>query len=114
MTFPIKHTRGDAMDAFVVLRGEEALARLMGVHKAKPPKLPKMGKKVNKAHSTEKRDEVLKLIETAGPLTRKELERMTGFSNPSIDYAISVLFQNELIEKVDPDAKQHVKWRTAE
>lgn len=114
MTFPIKHTRGDAMDAFVVLRGEEALARLMGVHRAKPPKLPKMGKKVQKARSTVKRDEVLKLIKTTGPHTRKELEQITGFSNPSIDYALSVLFQNEQIEKVDPEAKQHVQWRAVE
>ena len=106
------------MDAFVALRGQDALARLMGLVPGKPTgkvktKINEGGKRTATARTKvadEKRQKCIEALRKFGPLSQMELANAAGISKRSANYCLSVLRQRGLIEKIEAERRRFNKW----
>ncbi|TNE46889.1 MAG: hypothetical protein EP341_09715 [Sphingomonadales bacterium] len=110
------------MDAFVALRGQDALARMMGLVPGKPTgtvktKVNEGGKRTATARTKvadEKREKCMDALRRLGPLSQMELANAAGISKRSANYCLSVLRQQGRVEKVEALKRQNNKWKLVE
>ncbi|TNE61395.1 MAG: ArsR family transcriptional regulator [Sphingomonadales bacterium] len=115
-----KDVAGDAMDAFIAIKGEDAIARLMGIIPGKPSgkvKSANINQNGDKSRSKrnaaaeKKRANIIKAITENGPLNQSEIIKLTGINSDTVGYSLSVLRQRGVIEKVDSTKRYNNKFR---
>lgn len=119
MQHPRSDWPGDAMDKFVSIKSEAALAKLMGVttveRKKKYSYEPKpRPKSARYAAAEAKRQGILDALRDFGPMSQTEIAKASGVSADTVGYSLSVLRQHGKIEKVEADRRCFNKWRAVE
>lgn len=114
---------GDTMDAFVSIKGQDAMARLMGLVPGKPTgkvKFPNINQGGVKSRSKRnesadrKRKKVIDALRKFGPMNHGEIVKASGVSSDAVGYCLSVLRQRGMIEQTDPRNKSFNKWKLVE
>lgn len=117
MTHPIKRIKGDAMDQSVFLRGEAAMARLMGVKprkKSEPPKLPRRKPRATYDQAEKLRENLLNCIREHGPMPQREMVQKADLDKNAVSYHLSCLISDGLVENPDPRRRRDIQWRAVE
>lgn len=111
---PVKYTPGDALDKFVILKVEDAIARLMGVDpnaKRAAPKVPGNKRGTRSEHAQAMRDKLLACIKKHGPMPQREMVAHTGMNANRVSYHLSRLISAGLVENPDPTRRTGIYWR---